>query len=92
LKKLETEIANKDKELAQITKKIDVANKDLLTAEAEAHRVDVELAGLRKEKQEVSDQIEELKTLLFALGKLTTTVVHPFLVLAPFNGSITIRK
>ena len=91
LEELQTEIASKEKELAHITTKIDLANDDLVNSQAEAHRVEVELGGLAKEKDVIIAQVEELKTLLFSLGKFATAVELPAVFLSFLNGSLTIR-
>jgi hypothetical protein len=51
-----------------------MTNDDLLNAQAEAHRVDLELQALDKKKEAASAQVEELKALVLALGKLKLDV------------------
>jgi septal ring factor EnvC (AmiA/AmiB activator) len=74
LSKLKAEIAVKEKELSHLTTRIDVTNDDLLNAQAEAHRVDIELQALDKQKETASAQVDDLKALVFALGKLNLNV------------------
>jgi predicted nucleic acid-binding Zn-ribbon protein len=74
LLKLTAEIAAKEKELSHLTTRIDMTNDDLVNAQAEAHRVDLELQALDKKKEAASAQVEELKALVLALGKLKLDV------------------
>jgi predicted nucleic acid-binding Zn-ribbon protein len=68
------EIAAKEKELSHLTTRVDITNDDLLNAQAEAHRVDLKLQALHKKKEAASAQVDDLKALVFALGKLKLDV------------------